>query len=99
MATASAGSGTDPCGRSQYRTGGKALLAAVAVSAALAVVEPYGSGLGGGGFWLLHRASDERQVLAAYAEDGRTRDTDHRFGFCAGDAGAGKEEGAGGRRA
>jgi gamma-glutamyltranspeptidase/glutathione hydrolase len=49
--------------------GGNAFDAAVAVTAALAVVEPYGSGLGGGGFWLLHRASDGEQIML----DGRER--------------------------
>ncbi len=43
--------------------GGNAFDAAVAVSAALSVVEPRGSGLGGGGFYLLHRASDGSEVF------------------------------------
>lgn len=64
--------------------GGNAFDAAVAVAAALAVVEPWNSGLGGGGFFLLHRARDgfeimidarERAPLAAtrdmYLRDGR----------------------------
>ena len=49
--------------------GGNAFDAAVAISATLAVVEPYGSGLGGGGFWLLHRASDKKNVMI----DGREK--------------------------
>ncbi len=51
------------------KQGGNAFDAAVAVTAALAVVEPYSSGLGGGGFWLLHRASDDRQIMI----DGREK--------------------------
>ena len=43
--------------------GGNAFDAAIAVTAALAVVEPSSSGIGGGGFWLLHRASDGREVM------------------------------------
>ena len=48
--------------------GGNAFDAAVAVSAALAVVEPYSSGMGGGGFWLLHRAEDSFEVVIAGRE-------------------------------
>ncbi len=56
-------------GMEVLRQGGNAFDAAVAISAVLGVVEPYGSGFGGGGFWLLHRQADGRQVMI----DGRER--------------------------
>lgn len=69
QAVASAHPLATAAGLETLNAGGNAFDAAVAVSAALAVVEPYSSGIGGGGFWLLHRARDGRQVML----DGRER--------------------------
>lgn len=56
-------------GQEILQAGGNAFDAAVAITAVIGVVEPYGSGLGGGGFWLLHRNSDGYQIMV----DGREK--------------------------
>ncbi len=68
-AVASAHPEATAAGAAVLELGGNAFDAAVAVSAALAVVEPYSSGLGGGGFWLLHRFRYAQDLMI----DGRER--------------------------
>ena len=45
------------------KQGGNAFDAAIAITAALAVVEPNSSGLGGGGFYLLHQAKNNSNTF------------------------------------
>ena len=56
-------------GHKILQQGGNAFDAAVAITASLAVVEPMSSGLGGGGFWLIHREKDKHQTMI----DGREK--------------------------
>jgi len=51
------------------KQGGNAFDAAIAITTTLAVVEPYSSGLGGGGFWLLNKAGSEQPIFI----DGREK--------------------------
>jgi gamma-glutamyltranspeptidase/glutathione hydrolase len=73
-AVASAHALATDAGLEILRQGGNAFDAAVAVSAVLSVVEPISSGLGGGGFFLLHDAKtgqdhfiDAREIAPAAA--------------------------------
>lgn len=50
-------------GQQILNQGGNAFDAAVAISATLAVVEPFSSGIGGGGFWLLQDAKSKKSIM------------------------------------
>ena len=59
--------------------GGNAFDAAVAVSSTLAVVEPISSGLGGGGFFLLHDAKTGKDVMLDARETSPESATPEQF--------------------
>ncbi len=63
QAVASAHPLATAAGEAIFAAGGNAFDVAVAVTAALGVTEPQGSGLGGGGFFLLHEAEPGRSVM------------------------------------
>mgnify|MGYP000494148255 CR=1 FL=1 len=69
VAIASAHPLATEAGHEILASGGNAFDAAIAVTATLAVVEPTGSGLGGGGFYLLHQARNAHNVMI----DGREK--------------------------
>src|SRR5262245_56315937 len=59
--------------------GGNAFDAAVAVASTLAVVEPFSSGLGGGGFFLLHRSADGFETMVDARETAPGRAGPHMY--------------------
>ena len=63
VAVASASPEATQAGLQILEAGGNAFDAAVAISAALGVAEPYSSGFGGGGLWLIHRAEDGKEIM------------------------------------
>src|SRR5690606_33216236 len=78
-AIASAHALATDAGFETLRAGGNAFDAAIAVSAVLSVVEPISSGLGGGGFFLLHDAKSGRDVFVDARETAPASATQARY--------------------
>lgn len=78
-AVASAHALASEAGIDMLRRGGNAFDAAVAVSAVLSVVEPISSGLGGGGFFLLHDAKTGKDIFIDARETAPTAATQAAF--------------------
>ncbi len=78
-AVASAAPEATKAGMAIMEQGGNAFDAAVAVAGALAVVEPYYSGLGGGGFWLMHLGYSETDLFLDSREVAPARATANMF--------------------
>ncbi|NZA28118.1 gamma-glutamyltransferase [Luteimonas sp. SJ-92] len=79
VAVASAHALATEAGLQALREGGNAFDAAVAVSSTLSVVEPISSGLGGGGFFLLHQADGGRDVFVDARETSPAAATMERY--------------------
>jgi gamma-glutamyltranspeptidase/glutathione hydrolase len=78
-AIASAHALATDAGMAVLRDGGNAFDAAITVSAVLSVVEPISSGLGGGGFFLLHDAAAGRDVFVDARETAPSSATPEQY--------------------
>lgn len=84
-AVASAHALATEAGMDVLHDGGNAFDAAVAVSAVLSVVEPISSGIGGGGFFLLHDARTGKDVFVDARETAPASATPERYLTAAGE--------------
>lgn len=78
-AVSSADPRASEAGREILRAGGSASDAAIAMMAALTVVEPQSSGIGGGGFFVVHNAADNRMETYDGRETAPAAATPHYF--------------------